>query len=500
MITFRIMKLNNNLLVSFYKYILVLSNLAMSIAVGLYAYLGLFSRYLADDYCETVRMTSNTLFNAVMERYSVGAWRAANRYSNILFVGLSEMLGEHAMQITMVGMVLLWALGLVWGIFEFRKLLRVNWNILLDVLLGLICTFFSLLQAPHLFQTVYWRSAMMTHFAPLVFGSFLFAFLCRQIRTKEKTSWQVGIFIFITAFILAGFSEPPPATAVTVLILLIGINLYFRKSFIYKNSLSLLTWTLAGTLTGLLVMIFSPANVDVAQEKGVNVIGIATKSFIYSYQFIVDTLRTQPLPIVISILITLTLIWLYKQINPSVLLDKERRRLVIIIIILPFLLWILTAASFSPSVYGQSFPIERARFLGRCMMIASFMLMGGFLGLLMRNVQFKPNPMLGQWAVLAGLIITSIIYPLRTAYYLLIFSIPEYQERAELWDLRDAYIRRHVTQGETDLVIPGFSGVYGVKELDDNPNHWVNACAAEFYGANSIRTIGVDNLEEMLNE
>ncbi|HCR71134.1 MAG TPA: hypothetical protein DIW23_06795 [Anaerolineae bacterium] len=494
------MKTNSNFSEVFYKYILILGNVAMSIAVGLYAYLGSFSRYLSDDYCETVRMTSNTLINAVVERYSIGAWRAANRYSNILFVGLSEMLGENAMQITMAGMILLWAIGMIWSMYELRKFLKVNWNFLFDVLLGLTFTFFSLLQAPHLFQTVYWRSAMMTHFAPLVFGSFLFAFVLRQIRTTEKTSWWVGVFIFIASFILAGFSEPPPATAVTGLVLLLGINFYFRKSFIYKKSLSLLTWALAGTLIGLLVMILSPANAGVAQEKGVNMIEILTKSFIYSYQFIVDTLKTQPLPILVSIFIPFSLIWLYKQTDSSGIKNNQNRYIWIIFLIIPFLMWILIAASFSPSVYGQSFPIERARFLGRCMMIASFMLTGGLLGLLMQNIQFKPNPVLGQWAVLAVLAITSVVYPLRTAYYLIIFNVPEYQERARLWDLRDAFIKRHALQGETELVVPGFSGVYGIKEIDDNPNHWVNVCAAEFYGLNSIRVVGVDNVEEILNE
>ena len=478
-----------------------LASVAFFIPVGLYFYLGTFSYYLSDDYCEAVQVKTSTPIQATVERYSDGEWRAANRYSNILFVGLSEMLGENAMPNTIAGMVLLWAVGIVWSIYEARRLFNLNWNFHFDVLLGMAFTFFSLLQAPHLFQTIYWRSAMMTHFAPLVFGSLLFAFLLRQIRQAEKISLWIFIFAFLAAFVLAGFSEPPTATAVTALILVMGALLYFGKSPVRNNSINLLAWVFAGTFSGLLVMILSPANADVAQERGVNIVEILSNSFFYSYLFIVDTLKTQPLPIVISILIPLTLIWLYKQNTPSELSDTQKRIIWIIIITIPFLLWLFIAASFSPSVYGQSFPIERARFLARVLMISSFMIAGGLFGLLMHNFQFKPKPAIGRWFALLVFTIASIAYPLRTAYYMFIYDLPVYQERAQLWDLRDAFIRRHASQGETDLVIPGFSGVEGIKELDDNPKHWINVCAAKYYGVNSIRTVGVEeNLIEVLSE
>ncbi|NJN80147.1 MAG: hypothetical protein HC797_06595, partial [Anaerolineales bacterium] len=129
------MQLDRNII--FNRYIIVTAIVAMFIAVGMYALLGFFSHYLADDYCETVRMTNSPLIDAVVDRYSVGAWRAANRYSNILFVGLSEMLGKNAMHITIAGMVLLWAVGIIWSIHEARRLFNLNWDFYFDLFLGL---------------------------------------------------------------------------------------------------------------------------------------------------------------------------------------------------------------------------------------------------------------------------------------------------------------------------------------------------------------------------
>ena len=165
-----------------FRYILTICIFAMFVTIGAYAYLGSFSRYRADDYCEAVSVREHSPINAVIDRYSTGAWRAANRYSNLFFVGVGEMLGSNNMQITIVAMLLLWVVGLSWSTYEIRKFVKIDWLTSLDIFWGTTLGFFSLLLAPNLFQTIYWRSSMMTHFAPLVFGSFLFAFLVRQLK------------------------------------------------------------------------------------------------------------------------------------------------------------------------------------------------------------------------------------------------------------------------------------------------------------------------------
>lgn len=489
----------------FSRYVMSISVLALLSVTLIYVYLGTFSRYIADDYCEAVRVTSTSPVHAVLDRYSVGAWRAANRYSNLLFVGISESLGENNMPLAIASMSLLWLVGLTWCAREIRKLLEMDWGIQSDLFIGLAFGFFSFLQAPSLFQTVYWRSSMMTHFAPLVFGSLLFAFVTRQIRRSEdeKLSLPVALFIVVASFFLAGFSEPPTTTLLTALLLLMAVVWGFTKSpNTRRKFLAPLAWVFAGVFLGLLVMLLSPALSGVAEEKTLNIIDLLATSFYYSYLFILDTLKTQPLPILVSILIAFLLIWLHGQVKPSELSQGQKRIVWIIILTIPFLAWLLIAAGFSPSVYGQGFPVERARFLARTLLISSFMLEGALLGLLLEHVQFKPNKALGKWFVMTVFAVVAVVYPLRAAVNLYKSDIPEYRERAKLWDLRQDYIIRHAEAGERDIVIPGFSGVYHVKELDSNPNHWVNLCAAQYYGVDSIRVVSVpdEKIQEFLNE
>ncbi|MBI2332167.1 MAG: hypothetical protein HYU84_08425 [Chloroflexi bacterium] len=492
------MQLRNEKIKPVFRAVLLVAVLVMLVTVGMYAYLGSFSRYIADDYCEAVRVTTVSPFQAAFNRYSDGSFRSANRYSNILFVGFSEILRPNSIPITIVLMIVLWTIGLSWLVHEIRKFAAVEWTRLMDVFLGSTIAFMSFLQAPNLFQTMYWRSSMMTHFAPLVFASLLFAFLVRQARraSDESVSPFVYGFILVASFVLAGFSEPPAATLVTVFSLLLFAVWMWNRSSVRNRLLTLTGFTFAGVFTGFLTLLFSPAVTNVAREKTPDVVLILFNSFKYALLFMRDSFLSLPLPTLISFLIPFLLVWALKQSGGTTI--TENRRLPVWMVALPFFLWLLIAAGFSHSVFGQGFPVERMRFLARTLMIVTLILEGIWLGLYLP--EFKFNRTIGVWVALVLFAVISVAYPLRTALNLVKTNVPEYRERAKLLDLRDEFIHRHIAQGETELFVPGFGGVYGVKELDSNPKHWINACAANFYHVSSIQSFSTKNLMEVLSE
>jgi len=480
-----------------FRYVMGICTFAVLVSIGLYAYLGAFSRYLGDDYCEAMLFKDSSPVSAVIERYTAGNWpRATMRYSNLLFEGFSELLGKNAMQITITSMSLLWIIGLIYGIHEIRKFLKVNWPLQLDFFLGILLVFFSFLLAPSLFQTVYWRSAMMTHFAPLVFGSFLVAFLANQFRRAENhpISAVSNVIVFFAAFIIAGFSEPPTTTMLTAVPLLMAAIWVWGKSPARPKQLTLLAWIFAGVFLGLVVMLLSPASANAAQEKTLNIAQVLGNSFLYSYLFMIDSLRTLPLPLFISALIPFMLIWLYRHEKTSVLSNEQKRAVVFLMLAVPFLIWLLIAAGFAPSVYGQGFPVERMRFLARTLMIIALMLEGALLGLILKNLFGGYGRTLIYWTILTLFMALSIAYPLRAAYHVYTVDLPEYRTRAELWDVRQSQIYVLISQGQTDLVIYQLDGVEGVKEMDVSESHWVNHCAAQYYGINSIRALPEENL------
>jgi hypothetical protein len=61
-------------------------------------------------------------------------------------------------------------------------------------------------------------------------------------------------------------------------------------------------------------------------------------------------------------------------------------------------------------------------------------------------------------------------------------------DRATLWDLRDAQIRQ-LAQTEKNVTVHALDSLDGITELQDNPLHWVNRCAAWYYHLDSLRAI-----------
>jgi len=182
----------------------------------------------------------------------------------------------------------------------------------------------------------------------------------------------------------------------------------------------------------------------------------------------------------------LMLIWLYRQVEPSSLSRNEIYIILIEIVATPVLMWLLIAAGFAPSVYGQNYPVERMRFLARTIMITAFMVEGALFGFLLKDMQFKYNQILGQWVVLTLFAVIAIVYPLRAALHIYKFDIPEFRANAESWDIRDAQIRLAVDQGATDLVVVQLDSMGGVVEYKGNRSFWVNSCAARYYGLDSL--------------
>lgn len=468
------------------------------LAIGMYAYLGSFSRYIADDYCDTVTFQNKSVIEGVLDRYSEGAWRAAGRYTSIFLIGLGELVFPANVQVIVSGMVLLWTLSLIFLLQEFRRALGLSYSSFFDFYFGLLIAFFSLFLAPNLFQSVYWRASMMNHFAPLVFGAFLLAFILRQARQSKSLSLFFYAFTLFVFFVFAGFSEPP-TTTMLILLPLIFIWFWFRSSSQQRTHLiALFGSAFAGVMIGFMVMFFSPAVSNAVDSQQTNLLAVFLNSFLYAFQFIVDSLSRFRLPFALLFLLPFLLIWLWKnlkQVPQSFFWQGKQKWLILLV---PFLLWILVAAGFAPSAYGQGFPVERMRFLAQIFIIVSVMTVGGWFGWQMPSLRFG-------WQAWIGLGIfgfVSIAYPVRAAYNLTQNPLPEYSQHAKLWDMRNEYILKKVDQGINDVVVPGISGFNGVKEVDGNPAHWINVCAAQFYGVTTIEAVSVEEeyFLEMLSD
>src|SRR5215207_9096859 len=469
---------------------LIVLSLAMSVGLGMFAYLGIFSRYSSDDYCLSAFFLSGDFIDIMTRRYFV----SSSRYTNILFIGLVDNLfGWYNVAILPALMLFLFVLGLYLLLKEISQILVLGWSRWLVFLLAVSVAYFSVQQTPALYETLYWRAGMTSHFAPLVFIPFLGVFLLRQIKLAEQrppSLWIQAICVLIP-FLIGGFSEPPTALMVTVLILSILAVWQWGRRESRRSIMTILVWALVGALSALIVMGLAPANSLRLQTSPPGLVELISRIIQFPFDFIVDTFKSLPVPTLISVAVPAMLFYVkFAYFSPE--LSKEtRNRLALLLLITPLLAYLLIAASFAPSAYGQSYPVARARFIGRLLLTSALMLEGVLLGILVAQIRTR----LFQSVYVRGLAMLALmifaLYPLRTAW-LTSTQIPTYQQRATVLDARDAEIRAMEAQGVRDLVVP-FLSEEPIQDLGDRTRFRLNRCAAALYNVDSIVALPMED-------
>lgn len=468
---------------------LVLGIITTLIGLGLFAYLGTFSRYTSDDYCLSAFFLNDNLIDEMTRRYYV----SSSRYTNILFIGLVDLLfGWYNVAILPVLMLALFVFGLFLFLREIERMLGLRWHTWMIFFLAASVAFFSVLQAPALYETLYWRAGMTSHFAPLVFIPFFGTFLLRQIRLAGQRfpSLWIQLMCLIGPLIIGGFSEPPTTVMITVLLLAIfGIWMWGKKEG-RKPILVLLIWSFVGAVLALIVLALAPANSLRLDRPPPGLPELINRIIIFPVDFIIDTLRTRPTPTIVSVMMPAMLFYLYYSQTPRHISDEMRSRLGILIIGILLLAYLLIAASFAPSAYGQSYPVGRARFAGRLIMTIALLADGALLGVLLSRTKMSlfQHTYIRSVAML-GLILL-MAYPLRTAWQASM-EIPAYQQRAAAWDDRDSEIRALRDQGVRELVVP-FLSDDPIQDLGDRREFRLNRCAAALYGVDSILAVPVE--------
>jgi hypothetical protein len=472
----------------FFGLALSLGILTTFLALALYGYLGTFSRYGSDDYCLSAFFLQGNLFNALIQRYFI----ASSRYTNILFIGLVDKLfGWYNVAILPALMLILFVLGLYLFLKEINEMLELRWSRWILLFLSLLGVYFSVMQAPDLYETLYWRAGMTSHFAPLVFLPSWGTFLLKQIKrtnTSAPSLW-VQAACFLIPLVIGGLSEPPTALMITILGLAILAAFWLVDPPYRRSVLTLLTWSLLGALTALIVMALAPANSIRMRTPPPPLPELVSRIIYYPIYFIVDTLRTLPTPTLVSIAVPAVLFYVKYSYPAQGLSVETRKRLGILVLAVLILAYLFIAAGFAPSAYGQSYPAARARFIGRLLLTGAFMVEGALIGTLLAQVRisFLQSSYSRGFAMIVLMLLA--LYPLRTASRTFA-EIPTYRQRAAAWDLRESEIRRFKSEGVQDVIVR-FLSDERIQDLGDQTDFRLNRCAAALYGVKSIVAVPV---------
>ena len=470
--------------------------LTTAIALGVYVYLATLVRPIADDYCISARLIGYDPLTASLYKY----WYTSNRFSNEFVGWFSDLFGPRGVAVLSVACILFWVAGLTWLLYEAARLLRIHWNFWTGLLLAELIALVSFYTASNLFQSIYWRPGVMTYFLPLVLFTFVFVGILRgtrlaagrvtakrrtpalapgaSVETSGRASLVTITILFFAAFFSGGLSETAGALHISILGLALAATFIWNKGATRRAALALIISALAGALLAMVGMFITPANAIRLKDTATpSMLEAILRSLTYAGQFLAEAARLLRIPSAFTLGSGFLLAFHFSK-RAEVSLH---RRAWLGLFLIPLLTYLLTVAVFAPSAYGQSFPSARVRFPAQVLLTTALLLEGGLLGLL------AARSSLPRWTTALATIalLVTALYPLwtiRNNYKL----IPEYQSRAAQWDARDAHIRELAAAGEKDIIVWELSDVAGEKELDAHPGHWINYCAAIYYGVDTI--------------
>jgi hypothetical protein len=459
--------------------VLVLAAAVLVLALLSFVITGTYIRYIADDYCSASSLRGNGFWQAQWLSYS--GW--SNRFSTMLVTGLIDPLDVTGIRILPGVLVAGLLASAYFALYRLNEYFGLKASRLVLAALSGVLIFFSLYTIPNRFQSLYWRSGSITYSLPIIGVLLLLAMLFKR-RAAPAPWWQLAL-IGLFCFFLMGFSETNAVLSAAV----VGIGLaviLIRQALTKRKSVSLGVWLAAmiGCVVGLIAVMLAPGNaVRMAlMPERLDTLSILTFSLRYGFDFVRYSLGSYHYPPAAVFLLGAALAALNGGHNLKA--GQILKGMLIVIVGV----YVLIVACCAPSVFAQAaYPEERALTGANFVLTAGILAFGGLAGEMGKIIWLKlnaPKANSYQWAG-AALLLTLLLY-VGYCGFKAGREIPAYRGYAVRWDERAVKIGQMREEGMRDISIFALDRQHGIQEIMEDPQHWVNTCAAGYYEVDSI--------------
>ncbi len=454
----------------------------------LYGYIGIFTRYVADDYETAGALTREGFWGA--QRYWYETW--SGRVSYFGLVTLVEMIGIRAVPFLTMTCLLLWLAGLVWVLRQFLALLGVKHAGLTSVLGACLILFITLRSLTQIHQILFWQTGLLTYVAYLVFFTYGIGLLLWRLRlSRQRPASFLEILLgFVFAFLIAGLSEISIALQLSVLLFSLGLLLLLPKTPLRKKAAVMLLAALAGSLLSFAIMALAPGNLVRATHfrERAGLFGLLFNSLKYLFVFLGEWIDKQPVLVALNVLLPFILGLLT---TPPAFVQKTGQQderlsgqLLLSILAIFLFLWSCFFVSFfamSASAPDRALVIPQYELV---IFIATWsFLCGRFLVQALEPSAITPR----FWKIL-GAVTLGICLLLGPVYgsARIAGTIETSRNLAAEWDQRDAIIREGVARGEKNVIVWYIRDLNRLGDFSSDPNFLVNRAAADYYHLDTI--------------
>lgn len=470
---------------------------ALLLLVGLacLAYLGTFSRFIADDFCMAGDAIHLGLVEMLAKWYS--SW--TGRFMFILGTGLFGLAGPRFAGVLVILTIAFWCLGLAWA---FLPLVRnagwpnSRWLAFCAAALSLLVLFSS---TPNLFQSVYWQDGLVNYSLPLVGLTFSGGILLRA-WLQPIQRFPAILWIPALAFVSGGFTEAFSAMQVTLFLLALVLSLVFCERTARQRLVPLLVAGLLASLVAMLIVVVAPGNQvrlqavgeEIAHPGLVRIITFSLRNMAHIFgKFFIQT----PFWALVSILPPLLTGWLLSAPPKTLqagwsLANLWKQSWVRGLIGISALALILVTAACAPVVYAMNaYPDDRTILVPQFVVVFSVISASALLGFGLRRQGMLHK--LGESLTMTRLFQASILLILLVASGITVWQTvqqaPEFRAYAQSWDEKDALLRQAAQSGQSEITVTGGYGRFDVSDISTEPDYWVNGCMAYYYGLSRVR-------------
>jgi len=462
----------------FKKVALILGLALFLTGVGMFAHLGYFNRTWADDWCYNADF-KNLGFLETLRGYVYNVTYTPSRYSVTVFAGLLQALGTLGLQLMTPLTVIFWVAGLAYFFYNFATMTGYRLSKWLVILVASLIVYFSIYLSPHIYQSLYWRTGMLTYTTPLVFLPWVFVFITEQSK-RESPSPLLTAFIFVLTLLAGGFSEASCTVLVSTMglyTLIAGIGYRQKRPWAVKTFVPALVALVAAVLA-MALLVFAPTTQVRRERYGepAGLVELAVLLYQFTYAFFVLSIKDYQNIVIIVISVFSGFLFF-----PSVKTDKPLKILLLAALVGMMAIF-LVAAALAPSAYVErGLPADRTIIIPRFVVVTGFVVAGWLSGLALREMFAV------KWleTLVIALLLVSYAFPL---YSLKVTAekIPVYAGRAQAWDERDATIRAAIANEEERVDVFAIDGlpVGGIRDFDppEKAGFWITRCAMDYYG------------------
>jgi len=473
------------------SFTILLGNIILLAGLALFAYLGFYNRYWADDWCYSADARNLGTINATLQYFNPeGIGYSNNRYALTFFSALTEnTLGMFGNQIFATLTIVFWLFGITWTLYNLSKLIKpIPLAILLFVSAFLL--YYNLYISTQRFQILYWRSGVLPYSTALIFWMILLGFITSQMNQAKPIRWY-NFVVAPMAFLAAGLGE------ISSTLLCSGTSILFLTTWYTKNKkqawaeksfqTTFIVWLFL--LIGIITLIISPSNIRIEEMsvKQSPLSAVPALSIRHAIDFIFISFRTLPIPHVIFMGTMFCLAVLSEKETPaSSLTGKQILLLFTCTTLITFLL--VTAIQAPTAYFYSSTPDPRGKSLARFVMLISLAFTSWLLGIwAAQKIKF-------QFLTIASILFLLISSAYTTRSFINIYKeeFPYFVYRAELWDERDALIALEKEQGNTFIEVPAIdTAQIDIRDIfvtrGKGWTEFVQNCASRYYQVDGLK-------------